>query len=364
MFSQITLDNFFSVSKNLTEDYTEEEMPGYLEIEPTNECNLSCDNCPQTKLTRDKTFITLDKFKEIIDYTTQRVPFLSLSGFGEPTLHPNLIEMISYAKKKNFLKVCLETNGSKLTDDFIREIIAAGLDVLLLNLDALDLYSKEAKDRIGGVGLPSEEVIDRILKVRESQGSKLPYIVLQVIKNSSNDDRIEYYHHRWEYLADVILIQPYNDFLKTFPEDLGISFAPFKEGVQFCQKSMSSLQVFADSSIPFCKQKFNEKRKEKDIKECFLKWRNNRLQGLKQNFCNDCQQWYLIDFGPFPVNKGGVGKVEDYLYNDLIPLTIEKGESYYQKGDYEKALDLWEKVLKFQPTNEFIHNRLNKMLKS
>ncbi|MFC2140206.1 radical SAM protein, partial [Candidatus Auribacterota bacterium] len=118
--ASLNLDNFFETSKKSLSNLSQ-EMPGYLEIELSSRCNLSCPSCPQTKLTRPKTEMDLNQYQKIIDAAVE-IPFLSLSGFGEPTLHPQLIEAIRYAKNKRFLRVCLETNGTKIDEQLIEQL--------------------------------------------------------------------------------------------------------------------------------------------------------------------------------------------------------------------------------------------------
>ena len=54
--------------------------------------------------------------------------------------------------------------------------------------------------------------------------------------------------------------------------------------------------------------------------------------------------------------------MEDKFYNILLPASVEMGKRYYDDKDYEKALDEWEKVLRFDPSNIFIHQKLDELL--
>jgi radical SAM protein with 4Fe4S-binding SPASM domain len=57
---------------------------------------------------------------------------------GEPTIYPNLIETISFAKEKGLLPVLI-TNGRRLADiNFFKKIVDAGISDITISLKALD----------------------------------------------------------------------------------------------------------------------------------------------------------------------------------------------------------------------------------
>jgi len=92
-------------------------------IELTNVCNFNCRYCTNDKMTREKGFMPLATAKRIIDEISEKKisSWICLHLMGEPTLHPNLFEIIKYSNEKN-LDVSLITNGT-----FDAEELAAGL---------------------------------------------------------------------------------------------------------------------------------------------------------------------------------------------------------------------------------------------
>ena len=60
---------------------------------------------------------------------------LDFVGRGEPLLHPGVVEMVAYAKRRGFA-VTLTTNGSLLTSAMSRALLATGLDRLRVSLNA------------------------------------------------------------------------------------------------------------------------------------------------------------------------------------------------------------------------------------
>jgi len=349
-YNDLSLENFFhneiSFQSSGKLDY-----PGYLEIEITSACDLACKNCPQTILKRKKEDMEESCYKKIINMFTTQVPMLVLSGFGEPLLHEKVSDFVTYAKDKGFQQVVIETNGTHLTSEKMSELQAAGLDILVINLDALGTYSN---------GEDFDSVISRVLDTRGDL--EKPYIVLQTVNNLQKKKKIDYYFRRWQYIVDLVLLVPFNDFLGTFNEEGIIDFTPPRENNSTCKKTASSALILSNGKITFCKQKF-EGTENENSKNVLESWNLFRPKGLREDFCKNCNLWYQLDIAPYSdLSQYQASFFEDKIYNVLIGQSIETGKDLYERQEYEKALDEWEKVLRFDPSNTYIHQKLDELL--
>src|SRR3989338_7528633 len=84
-------------------------------IEPTNQCNLKCMSCAN-RLIKERGFMKLTLFKKIIDQLLGYSFEVFLYMSGEPLMHPDIVEMINYAKNKR-LFVNLSTNATLLNNE-------------------------------------------------------------------------------------------------------------------------------------------------------------------------------------------------------------------------------------------------------
>ena len=84
-------------------------------IEITNICNLKCKFCPETN--RNKKFMDLDKFEEIIREIHNHTQLVCLHVKGEPLLHPQLDGILKILEKYN-LKTNITTNGILVKEKF------------------------------------------------------------------------------------------------------------------------------------------------------------------------------------------------------------------------------------------------------
>ena len=81
-------------------------------VEITNICNLNCSFCAKT--TRKKENITIDKFKILLKKLKGHTNYLYFHIMGEPTLHPNINELIDIASES--FNINITTNGTKLDE--------------------------------------------------------------------------------------------------------------------------------------------------------------------------------------------------------------------------------------------------------
>lgn len=114
----------------------------------TNHCNLNCTHCFVPDIHEAKRHIPFDLAAKIIDEAADlKFTNLTFSG-GEPTLHPNLLEIIRYSKNKGQFLLKLITNGTKSNEKFFTEVVPM-LDDIQVSLDGID---DETNDKIRGKG--------------------------------------------------------------------------------------------------------------------------------------------------------------------------------------------------------------------
>lgn len=103
------------------------------QIEVTTHCNLRCVYCPSPTLPRPKMHMDMAIFERALVWADHFQKLgtqaeLALTGIGEATLHPNIVEMVRRARAvlpKN--KITMSTNGLALTEDMAREFAKENL---------------------------------------------------------------------------------------------------------------------------------------------------------------------------------------------------------------------------------------------
>lgn len=185
--------------------------PNILKIEVTTRCNANCIFCSHRFLNKKHLKdMPFDTVKMLIDQTNWRwKPEIQLSGFGEPTLYPDLVKAVRYCHKKG-LKSSFNTNGFLLTRDLMDQLIKAGLSQFRF---AIDGYSKKTYESLRR-GLNFETVLYNALDAWGlCRKSKTRMIILNVIcKENENEfillkDFWSRHSHKFEVNQEMPFVQ-------------------------------------------------------------------------------------------------------------------------------------------------------------
>lgn len=98
-------------------------------LDITENCNLNCPTCFAASGTGVSKFVRLPHILRTLDAAIAReggrIDVLMLSG-GEPTVHPDLVNVLREVEKREVTRVVLNTNGLRLAkDDALIELIAS-----------------------------------------------------------------------------------------------------------------------------------------------------------------------------------------------------------------------------------------------
>ncbi len=175
-------------------------------IDITDKCNINCPTCFAG--TDGTSFLTLDQVSFMMDsYIEQEgdPTVLQISG-GEPTEHPQVIEILKMALKKNFMMVMLNTNGIRIARDreFVKQLseIEGELEIYL-QFDSL--RQETTKEIRGGNYLELKH-----LAVKNCIEFELPMHLACTVLKGVNDDE----------LGDLVKFGTETDFIR------GINFQP------------------------------------------------------------------------------------------------------------------------------------------
>jgi MoaA/NifB/PqqE/SkfB family radical SAM enzyme len=103
-------------------------------ISVTGMCNNNCIFCLDADRTDKHHKTSKEIEKIIINVKKENYEKIILSG-GDPTIHPNIIDFVKLAKKLNFKKIQIITNGRMFgSEKFSNEILDAGLDEVTFSI--------------------------------------------------------------------------------------------------------------------------------------------------------------------------------------------------------------------------------------
>ncbi|MHA1977067.1 MAG: radical SAM protein [Candidatus Hodarchaeales archaeon] len=112
-------------------------------IEITNRCNMNCPICFANAGREEENNLPIDVIEGMIDNLTSsesnQVEIIQISG-GEPSIHPNLLDIVRKCKERGIENVMLNTNGRKFASDqnFAHAVKDAGLNAVYLQFDGFE----------------------------------------------------------------------------------------------------------------------------------------------------------------------------------------------------------------------------------
>jgi radical SAM protein with 4Fe4S-binding SPASM domain len=176
------------------------ETPFSLHVFPIHKCNFKCKYCLHSlsdiKL-KDMKFkketMSFNIFQKAIDGLINFIkPLKSLiiAGHGEPLLHPDITEMVAYAKKSNITeRVEIVTNGSLLNKLLSDKLINAGLDRLRVSLQGLD---SDAYKTTSGIKIDFNKFVDNLEYFYKNK--KITNVYIKIIDMALHEDENKFYN--------------------------------------------------------------------------------------------------------------------------------------------------------------------------
>ncbi|MGC9179974.1 MAG: radical SAM protein [Vulcanisaeta sp.] len=108
--------------------------PRIAQVEISTSCNASCIYCPRMILRNEwiSRFMDLKLYRQVIRELLgiKSIGYVHLQGWGEPLLHPNLMDIINEVQGK--VDFGLTTNGLLLNEHYVNKLISSGINVIAI----------------------------------------------------------------------------------------------------------------------------------------------------------------------------------------------------------------------------------------
>jgi hypothetical protein len=230
-------------------------FPFFINIEPTNRCQLDCVFCSRQLSNRPLGDLDVSLaaaiFKEAGRHDGAAVRF---TGWGEPLLHPRILDLASLAKQEG-LRLKIYTNGQSLTEGMMEGFVEMGLDDLQFSLQGLDRAQYEF-NRVKGDYLRLERNIEMASRLRGSRERPFLSLLTSVLENELRAGDPQAFTDKWLRHVDKVAIDLTN--LNFVSESwrakpyLGSQSGGLKRGK--CVDVFLALEIKYDGSIQFCGQ--------------------------------------------------------------------------------------------------------------
>jgi spiro-SPASM protein len=281
--------------------------PVYYGIEVTRHCNFSCVMCPNPRISpKSKGHMDIGLFRRIIDQVSPFAEIIKLHWIGEPLMHPQITEMISYARSTTNNKLFLSTNASLLNGKLAKEIRTSGLDKIIISLDSTHQNSYGKIKKKGNFLKVRKNVEDFINDVQTYGG---PNCEIKMIKMPENEDEVDYFRKKWDKFDCVVVsIMWLCTWAGQIPELNRIPryLCPYDPSTrQACSDLWFKLQVDWRGKVALCCFDWSGSVEIGDLSIMSLTdvWQSKRIKIERQKhlecnysgICKSCNEWAKVE---------------------------------------------------------------------
>jgi radical SAM protein with 4Fe4S-binding SPASM domain len=269
--------------------------PLYLDVEPTNCCNFNCSFCVgKQQMKRPKGYMDFNLFKEIcIQAYNIGVKGIRFLRWGEPLLHPNILEMVKLAKEYGML-THITTNGSKLDNNMIVNLNMY-LDSIIISMQGTN--EREYKTFRGNNYEKILKNIEHYKELRDSCNDETYIIISTTITDESKEE-----------------IKAFKDRMLLYADDVSIGYTWFKrlenkEPVKDlierakklphyfkCQEVMVKLSIDWDGTVSPCCLDYDQQLTVGNIKNNTLMelWESEQTKAIRTLLTNKRQDIFTL----------------------------------------------------------------------
>ncbi|WP_457557122.1 radical SAM protein [Candidatus Harpocratesius sp.] len=155
----------------------------------TELCNLNCQHC--NLLSNKKTTVDMDELIHVIKQAKNLgALFFDIMGLGEPTLVPNLPDIMNIAKDLGYI-ITLGTNGATLNlsnPEYVNRLLNATPLKLRISLDSSNAQKHDEIRGKKGVWESAVNFIKKAVYERENNQKKIAIFINRIVTNENIND--------------------------------------------------------------------------------------------------------------------------------------------------------------------------------
>ena len=283
------------------------DFPNRITVELTNDCNVSCTFCNRQKIKLDIGYMEEKLFYKIIDEMAEHLPIKLVPFFrGEPLMHPQIIDFITYAKKKGIGPIQLASNALLLDDEMQDRLIETGIDYLSFSLDTTDPEIYRCSRMLGDLNISSQNVEAMGLKCRErkKRGLHAPTIQVSTINMKEYIPGQKEFIERWLPYVDVVRVYEQHDEKGQLADPKVRAKLDVFDERRPCRKVFTDMIIYWDGRLALCNYDWDEHRNIGDVNVMTLHeaWDSKEYESVRDRhlcnrfddeICAECHHWKI-----------------------------------------------------------------------
>ncbi len=309
-FTDINSENYAELIKQKEDKLF--TIPAYygIEINPVNPFNsiYKPEQKSAKKIMEKKDFFALAE--KISNYSDDAV--ISLSIFGEPLLHPDILEIIEKILSYPNLSVLIETTGSGWRTSMAEKIAELVKNTPKRKNGILPVYFIICIDAVSSAMYANIHRINedeaniklkQAVTFADSINKVLPSAVwVQIIRMNENESEVEPFYRFWKELNVNVIIQKFDTYCKQLDDKRVADLSPFER--RPCWHLKRDMYILSNGTVPLCKEDIfcnnilgNAFSDNFDsIREKAFKIYKEHLNCKYGGLCEHCDEYYTYNF--------------------------------------------------------------------
>ncbi len=276
--------------------------PAYVTVQIASGCPQACTYCPYPAVYQDilknKEVMPLDNWKVILDRVKQFSDdaVFSVSLWGEPSFHPDIIDLVKETLAYPSFSLVIETSGlgwSNETIDAIKEV-SDGRVTWILSLDG---ENETIYRQLRGEGWSEARAAAEYLFKKFKD-----HFYLQSVRMKANEEYLEKFYREWKAKGVQTIIQKYDYFCGMLPDEKVTDISPVRRFP--CWHLKRDLTVLIDGTVQLCREDINNEHPLGNIfsEDLSVIWERgmplylNHIHGEYPELCRKCDEYYTYNF--------------------------------------------------------------------
>ncbi len=277
-------------------------LPAYVNIQIIDGCPQACSYCPFPLFGGDiltqRNEMPFDVFLSILDKVEKFAPesTISLSLWGEPSLHSRIADMIIAIHGRKSLSLNVETSGIGWRQADLDRLSESGLDRIewIVSLDSSD---PELYRSLRGPGFD-----ESVSTVNTLLGQFPGHVHVQAVRMNENEEHLEEFYHAWKERAGNVIIQKYDHFAGLLPQRKVTDLSPLKR--QPCWHLKRDLIILLDGTVGMCREDVERKESlgnviNEDLETIWERGESIYALHLQEQYpeiCRTCDEYYTYNY--------------------------------------------------------------------
>jgi spiro-SPASM protein len=234
-------------------------LPAFVQVQVVEGCPQACKLCPYPVFGGDilakRGFMKREAFAGLLDQVVELSgdAVIDISLWGEPSLHPNIGELIGDVLARPSLSLIVETSGLGWKPGQVEAIAAAQatpagaaspgrLDWVV----SLDAWSPELYAQLRGEGCrEAAGFAERLIGLFPGRAH------VQMVRTRENEVELEAFWRGWKQKTEAVIVQKYSRQAGLLPERKVSDLSPLAR--RPCWHLKRDLSVLLDGTVPLCR---------------------------------------------------------------------------------------------------------------